>query len=85
MAGPLGVPRKGELGGGKVKKTQREDAEGANRHSRTPFTDAAQPQWTQQSADKPHKTKYANTHNNNKVKRERLLSVQTKANRCPPR
>ena len=77
------MPKKGELGGG-VKKNQREDAKGANRLSHTPFPDAAHPQWTQQPADKPHKIKYANTHNNNKVKRERLLSVQTKANRWPP-
>ena len=82
MAGPLGVSSKGEFGGG-VKKTQREDAKGANRLSCTPFSDAVQPQWTQQPADEPQKTKYANTHNNNKVKRERLLSVQTKSNRWP--
>ena len=83
MAGSLGVPRKGKLGG-EVKNTQREDAKGANRISCTPFPDAAQPQWTQPPADTPHKTKYANTHNNNKVKRELLLSVQTKAKLYPP-
>ena len=43
MAGPLGVPRKGELGG-KVKMTQREDVKGANRLSHTPFSNEVQPQ-----------------------------------------
>ena len=67
-----------------VKKIHREDEKAANWLSRTPFPDAAQPPWTDPPADKPHKTKYANTPNHNNVKRERLLSVQTKANRCPP-